>query len=135
MIVLEYDHVEVDFCVSCKGVWLDAGEIELLFGDAQACREVLKGGERSQAKTEKTRRCPICRRKMGKAVSGGKHGVTYDCCPAGDGLWFDEGELNVVLSESAAFAHKKIAAFLGDVFSEGPERNGVTSSEEERRNP
>jgi uncharacterized protein len=27
---VEHHHVKVDQCVDCKGVWLDAGEIELL---------------------------------------------------------------------------------------------------------
>ncbi len=41
MIVLEYADVEVDFCVACEGVWLDAGELELLFGSADACTAFL----------------------------------------------------------------------------------------------
>ena len=41
MIVLEYDRVEVDYCVSCQGLWLDAGELELLFGDESACAAYL----------------------------------------------------------------------------------------------
>ncbi|MCL4278881.1 MAG: zf-TFIIB domain-containing protein, partial [Ignavibacteriaceae bacterium] len=30
MIVLELEQVEVDYCTNCAGVWLDAGELELL---------------------------------------------------------------------------------------------------------
>ncbi len=32
MIVLELDEVEIDHCISCGGIWLDAGELELLIG-------------------------------------------------------------------------------------------------------
>ena len=41
MVVLEWDAVEVDFCTGCRGIWLDAGEIELLYGDAEACAAFL----------------------------------------------------------------------------------------------
>ena len=120
MIVLEYDGVEVDYCVGCSGIWLDAGEIELLFGDAGQCEALLTSGDRKRARGEKPRRCPICRKKMGKGVSGGDSPVTYDQCPAGDGLWFDQGELGAVLQHGEAFAGSAIAAFLGDVFSADP---------------
>ncbi|MEJ2196939.1 MAG: zf-TFIIB domain-containing protein [Ignavibacteriaceae bacterium] len=38
MIILELNEVEIDYCPSCSGIWLDAGELELLFED-QAERE------------------------------------------------------------------------------------------------
>ncbi len=120
MIVLEYDRVEVDFCVACHGIWLDAGEIELLFGDAEACRAWLTGGDRCQIQGEKTRNCPICDAPMAKDVSRSDTPVTYDLCTAGDGLWFDEGELGAILKHGAAFAQSEIAAFLNDVFAGTP---------------
>ena len=121
MVVLEYDAVEVDYCVACHGIWLDAGEIALLFGDPEACQALLTSGDLRRAQGEKPRRCPICGRKMGKAVSGGDIPVTYDRCPAGHGLWFDEGELAAILKQGGRFAHSEIAAFLGAVFREEQE--------------
>ncbi len=35
MIVLELSEVEIDHCVSCGGTWFDAGELELLLGNAK----------------------------------------------------------------------------------------------------
>ena len=35
MITLELEQVEVDHCLECRGIWLDAGELELLLGDAE----------------------------------------------------------------------------------------------------
>lgn len=32
---VERDKVEIDVCPKCKGVWLDAGELELLVGRAK----------------------------------------------------------------------------------------------------
>jgi len=117
MAVLEYDGVEVDYCFACEGIWLDAGELELLFGDPEACHALLEAGGDAKPPKEETRRCPICDAKMRKAVSSSATPVTYDRCPAGDGLWFDAGELAAVLKESETFAQSEIAAFLGQVFS------------------
>ncbi len=130
LIVLEYDEVEVDYCVECNGIWLDSGEIELLYGDAAECRELLAGGAPGESDhREKKRRCPICDKKMIKTASGGPTPVTYDRCPDGDGLWFDEGELIEILKHGDAFAESEIGAFLGNVFADGPEsgsENGET---------
>ena len=30
MFVLEFEHVEVDYCYECGGVWLDSGELALV---------------------------------------------------------------------------------------------------------
>jgi len=35
MITLELDQVEIDHCTECGGIWLDAGELETLLGDAR----------------------------------------------------------------------------------------------------
>jgi Zn-finger nucleic acid-binding protein len=33
---VQHDKVEIDSCPKCKGVWLDAGELELLSGRASS---------------------------------------------------------------------------------------------------
>ena len=33
LIILELNEVEIDYCSSCSGVWLDAGELELLIDE------------------------------------------------------------------------------------------------------
>jgi len=120
LIVLEHEGVEVDFCVSCQGVWLDATEIELLFGDAEARRAFLSAGRPADARKEKRRRCPVCRRRMTKALSSGERPVMYDRCDKGDGVWFDKGELEEILRHEAAHgAHPHVTAFLKGVFT-GP---------------
>ena len=30
MLVVEYSEIELDYCDTCKGVWFDSGELELL---------------------------------------------------------------------------------------------------------
>jgi len=114
MVVIEHASVEVDYCMKCQGVWLDSGELELLMGDPNACDEYLCGGEPIGNKEAK-RRCPICGKKMEKATSKGPEPVVYDRCPRGDGLWFDKGELQTILSTGDNI----VADFLKEVFPEG----------------
>lgn len=40
MIVLELREVEIDYCLVCKGIWLDKGELERLLGNVQKAKEV-----------------------------------------------------------------------------------------------
>jgi len=119
MVVLEYESVEVDYCLSCEGLWLDAGELELLFGDAQACHDFLNAGNPADAaRGEKARRCPICAKKMAKAVTGGETPITYDRCRQGDGLWLDGGELAEILKHGAASqTDERVGHLLRDMFS------------------
>lgn len=126
MVVVEHDHVEVDYCVVCHGVWLDAGEIELLFGDASAWDRLLASGGRRAVTDEKLRRCPRCRKNMDKCVAGTEKPVTYDQCPRGDGLWFDQGELDALLGHGHVIAGgETITSFLAEVFAgRRPSDNG-----------
>ena len=63
MIVVEHDKVELDYCLSCLGVWFDAGELELLLettqleGDHLSLDNILTSPEATAA--ERKRKCPI----------------------------------------------------------------------------
>jgi len=129
MIVLEYEAVEVDYCVGCEGVWLDAGEIELLFGDAAACAAFLTIGSPADAKGEKPRRCPICRAKMSKEATESDPPILFDHCPRGDGMWFDKGELTHVIQHGKGLADDgQVSGFLRGMFSES---DGQTQDDEQ----
>ena len=119
LIVIEHEAIEVDYCVECRGVWLDSGELELLFGDAEACAQFLSiGAPATVPKGEKTRRCPACNKKMTKESTSSGKPVTFDHCPAGDGLWFDGGELETVLEQAEALlGHVAVKEYLGGIFS------------------
>jgi len=41
MFVLEFEQVEIDFCYTCGGVWLDSGELEMIGERAGAVRQDL----------------------------------------------------------------------------------------------
>lgn len=103
MIVVEHDHIELDYCPECHGVWFDAGELELLLsswgleGTASFLGGVLNAEE--AATTEKKRRCPLCRQKMKKTNLETQ--VLVDVCPNGEGIWFDGGELGALVRQLA----------------------------------
>ncbi len=70
LIVLELDQVEIDYCLSCKGIWLDAGELELLLEGTQWQEDLLKSFAPDHTTKERRVRCPICHKKMIKVNCG-----------------------------------------------------------------
>ena len=126
MFVVEYKQIELDYCHSCKGVWFDAGELDLLLEAAglkhvrQTLGDVLRLPEAHTS--EKKRRCPICNINMKKVKIGGETGVMIDACIRHDGLWFDGGEvadLIKIISERSTVkkeTESEIMGFLKDVF-------------------
>lgn len=122
MIIVEHGGVELDCCPACRGLWLDASELGLLLGDAAKAHAFLAPGDRARARGEKARRCPICRRRMQKDVTGGALPVVLDACRFGHGLWFDEGELFTVLRQNGAAADNPVFEWLRDLFGAAEEK-------------
>ncbi len=122
LIAVEHESVEIDYCVGCRGVWLDAGELELLFGDADKAQAVLSLGSPADVpKGERARRCPECDKRMTKESTEGANPVVFDHCPRGDGLWLDAGELHTILEHADALGNNEVAAFLQGIFAEANE--------------
>ena len=134
MIVLELEQVEVDHCTVCGGIWLDAGELELLFADAQQTEQLVNSFHHAPGVKEKVRSCPICLKKMQKIHAGGFDKLTagsedepviIDRCPKGHGLWFDRGELPQVLAKGSFDKERKVIKLLSQIFGGGSEvKNG-----------
>lgn len=97
MIVLELDEVEIDYCTYCRGIWLDAGELELLFEDSREKDKLLASFKTNKTTKEKRRRCPICLKKMEKVLIGTTEKVLIDKCRDYHGLWFDKGEVEEII--------------------------------------
>jgi Zn-finger nucleic acid-binding protein len=117
MIVLELAEVEVDYCTDCGGIWLDAGELELLLGNSQQTKQLLDSFKIDSSCTEKRRKCPICLKKMQKIVVGpSTPPLLIDKCARGDGLWFDHGELQNTLDRAKLDKDNKIQKLLADIF-------------------
>lgn len=115
LVALELDQVEVDYCTGCRGIWLDAGELELLFGDRDMAGGFLHAGETSPESL--SRKCPICGTAMQQHTTGGANPIIWDGCPNDDGLWLDHGELAGILRHgSPAPGGEAVAAWLREMF-------------------
>ena len=126
MIVIEHSEIELDYCISCRGVWFDTGELELLLESAgldspqSFLDDIFSAPEASSS--EKKRKCPICDRKMKKVTIGAGGEILVDICREGHGLWFDGGEVNHLIkmlggepAESKG-SQQEVISFLGEVF-------------------
>ncbi len=117
MITLELEDVEIDHCLDCGGIWLDAGELELLLGEPDKAKSLLASFEVDSTCDEAKRKCPICDRKMHKIIVGDSSPtLLIDKCRKGDGLWFDEGELHEIFDRARLDADNRIQELLADMF-------------------
>ncbi|MFA5309524.1 MAG: zf-TFIIB domain-containing protein [Dehalococcoidales bacterium] len=104
-LIVEYNHIELDYCPSCGGVWFDAGELEMLLeaaGMAESRASWHDAAGPEAATGEKKRRCPICRHKMKKSHIDQDKKVLVDICGRGHGIWFDGGEVQQLIAGIAA---------------------------------
>lgn len=117
MITLELHDVEIDYCTDCNGIWLDAGELELLLGEPEKAKRLLGSFKIHSKSTEKIRKCPICDKKMKKVIVGpSKPTLLIDKCRKDDGLWFDKGELHDIFDRAKLDKDNKIQKLLTDMF-------------------
>ena len=120
MIVVERHGIELDYCIGCKGIWFDSGELRLLSQALGVAIELPDWTGLPEAETsEKYRRCPRCNAKMRKKLVGE---VLLDACPNGHGIWFDGGELGRFLEGQVTGASEggaHVIKFLGETFKVG----------------
>lgn len=126
LISVEHDRIELDYCVKCKGVWFDSNELELLLDKLGIKNHGLSFegliSKIDDKHPEIKRRCPICKRRMGKVEIDGNPRVVIDICSSGYGLWLDGGEAIQLIKHTSLNNKKKegseqkIINFLGEVF-------------------
>ena len=115
MVVLELNQVEIDYCTACGGIWLDAGELELLLGNSKNKDDLLNSFVPDKKTKERKIRCPICLKKMNKVLCGRENKVLIDKCPDNDGLWFDRGELYQIVKMGGLGDNDKVTRMLRDM--------------------
>jgi Zn-finger nucleic acid-binding protein len=125
LVAFELDGVEIDRCVDCRGVWLDAGELELIAGRAETppgalSRALNAAGGMRQGK----RRCPRCDRKLKVVQVEGSSVVELDRCPAGHGLWLDAGEMESLIGAFETGEEGAVASFFDDFYGKKREASG-----------
>lgn len=116
MIILELDQVEIDYCPSCSGIWLDEGELELLLEGGEARNSLLQSLTAVSASKEKTRKCPRCRKKMDKVSGGTDSSLLIDKCSRQHGIWFDAGELQEMIRQGGLGQDSRIPQLLSEMF-------------------
>ena len=116
LIALELEGVEIDHCLSCRGTWLDEGELEQIAeladvpaGPLAAALETV-GGEKHG-----TRRCPRCNRRLTLVNVGSNPAIELDHCPRGHGLWFDAGEMVTLIASFSEGETGAVASLFGDL--------------------
>lgn len=100
--------VLVDRCPACQGIWLDKGELELLLerlaavtSQAHEARPASEAMLRAQqlvddlqvARQEQSS-CPKCKARLHHLR---RRGMLIETCSGCQGLWFDAGELSILL--------------------------------------
>ena len=114
MIILEYDQIEIDYCPSCAGCWLDQGELELMLDMNDESFDLSKFKSAPKGK----RRCPRCRKKL-KVDTFPDSEIEVDICPADGGIWLDRGELlSIAKIDSANAAIKRLNNFFSDLLKD-----------------
>lgn len=116
LVVLELEQIEVDYCTSCSGVWLDAGELELLLETDEERNRLISLFKADEAAKEKSFNCPICGKHMLKFHIGEQEKVLVDKCKKNHGIWFDKGELKKVVELGSDNKRNKIINLLTEMF-------------------
>jgi len=112
MIIIEYNQVEIDFCLECGGCWLDQGELELLLEHPGR----LVGFDVIQEAEKSKRRCPRCHAKLREMLFPETE-VEVDICPRDGGIWLDRGELaDIAASQTSTGIARKLQEYFGGVF-------------------
>lgn len=89
-----YAGIEIDRCVTCKGIWFDSLEAEQLKtiegSESLDIGDPATGSEFNTIAGEVD--CPRCQAKMIRIVDIDQHLVWYEKCPSCQGVWLDAGE-------------------------------------------
>lgn len=113
--------VDIHLCYSCRGVWLDAGQLERLLQDATQSIALLNSGKPYLHSREKTRLCPRCGDEMKKMTMGIDSPVVIDSCPRGHGEWYDRGELRALLEQGGQDMSNLLVQLLKRILAQKPE--------------
>jgi len=91
---IEFEGTEVDRCEICKGIWFDAGEIELMRNNRAAV--AIDTGDASVGKQSNVidrYQCPRCSGSMVRVVDPQQRHIWYETCGSCGGSFLDAGEL------------------------------------------
>jgi Zn-finger nucleic acid-binding protein len=114
MIILEYEQVELDYCPSCSGCWLDQGELELLLDMREEAMDLSTISPNQKSK----KRCPRCRKKLLREQFPHTD-IEVDICPRDGGIWLDRGELIAIAqSRGDTPATQRLREFFSSILKQ-----------------
>jgi PAT family beta-lactamase induction signal transducer AmpG len=94
MLQIDVQGTEVDRCSLCNGIWLDAGEIEVLRNkDAAAIVDTGHAKKGREYNVIDQYRCPRCGGEMNHRVDEQQSHIWFETCNDCSGSFFDAGEL------------------------------------------
>ena len=91
---VEFKGTEVDRCEICKGIWFDAGEIEIMRNNRAAV--AIDTGDADAGKQSNAidrYQCPRCSGSMVRVVDPQQRHIWYETCGSCGGSFLDAGEL------------------------------------------
>ena len=108
---IDYEGTEIDRCVICKGIWFDAGEIEIM-KDKQAAKTIDTGDAKIGKQSNKfdNYQCPRCSGAMVKVVDPTQNHIWYETCSSCNGSYLDAGELKDLANITISDFFKNLAA-------------------------
>lgn len=94
------DDIEVDVCLSCKGIWFDDDELrqakDMSEPDANWLDfDIFNHHERFKIDADEIK-CPGCARRMCTLKYDATE-IVIDACPSCKGVWLDEAELGHII--------------------------------------
>lgn len=116
LVTLELMDIEVDYCTTCGGIWLDKGELEYLINISGGIHESINMDLPADT-NEKPRQCPLCRKRMKKIQVQENGSLIIDRCER-HGLWLDDGELHKILDTAGLKNNEHpLAQLLDEMFA------------------
>lgn len=120
MLIIEYEGIEIDYCVDCHGIWLDEGELEAICEWAEVPHgHITQAALEAQAARRDEKQCPRCASKMDVVRVQHQRDssvIELDRCPKRHGIWFNPGELQALIQHTDDRQEKVLAEFFSSIF-------------------
>lgn len=98
----DYEGIEVDFCDTCKGIWLDEGE---LASYVELSKDIPDLETAMETARETEMPCPKCSGFLHELEYAEGAGIFIDRCNTCNGIFLDAGEISDIETLSATLEH------------------------------
>jgi Zn-finger nucleic acid-binding protein len=112
--ILDFKYfLNIDYCSSCGGIWLDNGELTRLEKTIEPTFYEIRKIPNNQEQQE-ILKCPCCdnSKMLQKAQHPRDKHVIIDYCPVCKGMWLDTGEIEAIRKENWVFIIGKFFKWL-----------------------